>query len=75
LYVAVHLPGLFDTVYRLGAGDESRRVDHVRDTARMHDANRVRQLLHQAACTARMVEMNMCQENVIDIRNIKVLLM
>ena len=75
LDVTVHLPRLLDTVYRLGTGYESRWVDHVRYTARMHDANRVRQRLHQEACATRMVEMNVCQENVIDICNIEVLLM
>ena len=41
----------------------------------MNDAKRIRQLLHQKACTACVVKMNVGQENIVDVRSIEVLLM
>ena len=41
----------------------------------MHDANRVRQLLHKEACATRVIEVNVREENVVDIRNAEALLL
>ena len=58
------------TVHRLGGGNEFRRIDHVRGAARMHQDLRARQRCRQPAGAARMVQMHMREENIIDVGRI-----
>ena len=74
LNVAVHRARLLNAVNGLGALDQFRRINHVRRASWMHYAASVGQCLHQKARTARMVKMDVCEENKIDVGNIKVML-
>ena len=48
------------------ASDETRRIDEVARAARMDDEPRVRQVLHQQARAAGMVEMDVGRDDVVD---------
>ncbi len=72
LNIAIHLLCLFNTVDRLGPCDQLRRVCHVQRTARVYNAAGVRQLLHEKARAASMIEMNVGEEYEVDIGNVEV---
>ena len=65
--VPVHRARALFAVDADGPGNQPLRVHHVRGTARMHDAARVGQVLHEQARTTGVVEVNVRQEYVVDV--------
>ena len=72
--LAVHLRVSFRPVHRARPADQLLRVDHVRGAARMQYGLRVGQLVHQQAGAAGMIEVYVCQENIVDRTRVEVLL-
>ena len=60
------------TVNRDGTLNQFFGVEHVRGTARMHHRFGIWQHFEQLAGTAGMVEMHMCQEQVVDVSSIDI---
>ena len=71
LNLTVQVAGLVLAVDRLGTRQDFCRVDHVRRTARMHDAARIGQVLHQQSRAPGMIKMDMREKNEIDVADVQ----
>ena len=70
--LAVHLLGAPNAVDRLGALDQLLGIDHVRRTPWVQYATRVWQRLHQQARSPGVVQVDMSQENIVDVRHVEI---
>jgi len=67
--VAVHRARELFAIDADRTGDESFGIHHVGRPARMNDAARVGQMLHQKTGTASVVKVYVCQKNEVDVAN------
>lgn len=71
-YLAKHTLHALCAIYRRRAGDQLGWIDNMPRAPRMNDALCVRQMLHRLARAARMVEMYVREEHIIDRANVDI---
>ena len=74
-YVAVDFRERFFAIDSLRALDQLRGINHVRCATGMQHGFCVRQMLHQCSATTGMIQVHVCQEYVVDIADINILLL
>ena len=72
--VTVHFAGPLFAVHADRAGNQSFGVDHVRRTAWVQHTTGIWQVLHKQPRPTRMIEVNVRQEHVVDVRDVETLL-